>query len=176
MVVEEILSEFREQFISDMDVNMVVMELLNKDIISDGVRESIERAGGPRHRSAILHEHLKRTCTEEAFKTVCDIIASIQGNPKMSALGNHMQRSLESGVCVCVCVRVCVCMHVYMHAFVLFLPLIATFHCIHVCAGVSSRGRHEVMAPLTNAATHGSIQSQQTGIAGHGMYDVNSIV
>ena len=63
-----------------------------------------------------------------------------------------------------------------MHEFVLFLPLIATLHCIHVCAGVSSRGRCEVMAPLTSATTHGSIQSQQTGIAGHGMYDVNSIV
>ena len=127
MVVEEILSEFREQFISDMDVNMVVMELLNKDIISDGVRESIGKADGPRLRSEILHEHLKRTCTEEAFRMVCAIIASVRGNPKMSALGKDMQRSLESGVCVCVClcvcvsvcvcVRVCVCMSICMHFF-----------------------------------------------------------
>ena len=106
MVVEEILGEFREQFISDMDVNMVVMELLDKDIISDGVRESIERANGPRHRSEILHEHLKRTCTEEAFRTVCAIAASVRGNPKMSALGKGMQRRLESGVFVCVCMSI----------------------------------------------------------------------
>ncbi len=98
MIVEEILSEFREQFISDMDVNMVVMELLDKDIISDGVRESIVKADSPRHRSEILHEYLKRTCTEEAFRTVCGIIAFVRGNPKMSALGKDMQRSLESGV------------------------------------------------------------------------------
>ena len=77
MVVVEILSEFREQFISDMDVNMVVMELFDKDIISDSVRESIEKADGPRHRSEILHDYLKRTCTEEAFRTVCTIIASV---------------------------------------------------------------------------------------------------
>ena len=154
MVVEEILSDFREQFISDMDVNMIVMELLNKDIISDGVQESIERAGGRRHRSEILHEYLRRTCTEEAFRTVCAIIASVRGNPRMSALGKEMQRCLESGVCV----------HVYMHAFLLFLPFIATLHCIHVCSGVSSR-RHEVMASLTSAAAHGSGQSQQ--IMGH---------
>ena len=111
MVVEEILIEFREQFISDMDVNMVVMELLNKDIISDGVRESIGKADGPRLRSEILHEHLKRTCTEEAFRTVCALVGSVRGNPKMSALGKDMQRSLESGVCVraCVCAWPCTC-------------------------------------------------------------------
>ena len=56
----------------------------------------------------------------------------------------------------------------------LFLPLIATLHCVHVCAGVSSRGRHKVMASLTSAAAHGSGQSQQImghapGIPGHGM-------
>ena len=84
----------------------------------------------------------------------------------MSALGKGMQRSLESGVYVCV--------HVHMNAFLLFLPLIALLHRIHVCAGVSGRGRHEVMIPLTSAAAHGSGQSQQImehspGIPGHGM-------
>ena len=107
--MEEILSEFREQFISDMEVNMVVMELLDKDIISDGVQESIKQADGPRHRSEILHAHLKRTCTEEAFRTVCGIIAFVRGNPKMSALGKDMQRSLESGECMCMSI----CMHFF---------------------------------------------------------------
>ena len=164
MVVEEILSEFREQFISDMDANMVVMKLLDKDIISDGVRKSIEKADDQRHRSEILHEYLKRTCTEEAFRTACAIIASVRGNPKMSALGEDMQRSLESGVCV----------HAHVHAFHLFQPLMATLYCIHMCSGVSSRGRQAVMASLTSAAAHGSGQSQQimghaSGISGHGM-------
>ena len=109
MLVEEILGEFREQFISDMDVIMVVMELLDKDIISDGVRESIEKADGRRRRSEILHEYLKRTCTEEVFRTVCGIIASVRGNSKMSALGKDMQRRLESGVCVCMSI----CMHFF---------------------------------------------------------------
>ena len=90
IVVEELLSDFRDQFISDMDVNMVVMELLHKKIISDSVGERIEKADGPRHRSEILHDYLKRTCTEESFKTVCDIIGSVPGNPMMSALGNDM--------------------------------------------------------------------------------------
>ena len=107
MLVEDILSEFREQFISDMDVNVVVMKLLDKDIISDGVRENIERASGPIHRSEILHDHLKRTCTEEAFRTVCAIIASVRGNPRMSALGKYMQSSLESGMCVCMSICMC---------------------------------------------------------------------
>ena len=138
IVVEELLSDFRDQFISDMDVNMVVMELLHKKIISDSVRERIDKADGPRHRSEILHDYLKRTCNKDTFRTVCDIIGSVQGNPNMSALGNHMQRSLESGLydhvwfyvlivsfsmyvcicvreCACVCVYLCVCVCVCMH-------------------------------------------------------------
>ena len=132
MVVEEILSEFRKQFISDMDVNMVVMELLDKDIISDGVRENIEKAGGPIHRSEILHEHLKRTCTEEAFRTVCAVIASVRGNPKMSALGKDMQKSLASGVCVCVCVCMCVCVCVCVCARACMSICMHFFHSCHL--------------------------------------------
>ena len=59
----------------------------------------------------------------------------------------------------------CVCVHVHMHAFHVLVPLIATLNCIHVRAGVYSRGRHKVMAPITSAAAHGSGQSQQ--IMGH---------
>ena len=127
MLVEEILGEFREQFISDMDVIMVVMELLDKDIISDGVRESIEKADGRRRRSEILHEYLKRTCTEEAFRTVCGIIASVRGNPKMSALGKDMQRRLESGVCVCRSI----CTH-FFHSCHLLPPCTVSM-CVQVC-------------------------------------------
>ena len=107
--MEEVLSEYRERFISDVDVNMVVMELLDKGIISDGVQENIARANGPTQRSEILHAYLKRTCTKEAFRRVCSIIASVQGNPKMSALGEDLLGRLESGVCVCMCACACVC-------------------------------------------------------------------
>ena len=121
--MEEVLSEYRERFISDVDVNMVVMELLDKSIISDGVQESIAKADGPTQRSEILHACLKRTCTKEAFGRVCSIIASVRGNPKMSALGEEMQSRLESGACVCVCVRACVrlCVHLPVHM------------CVHLC-------------------------------------------
>ena len=102
LVVEEVLSEYRERFISDVDVNMVVMELLNKSIISDSVQKSIAKADGPRQRSEILHAYLKGTCTKEAFRKVCSIIASVRGNPKMSALGEDMKRRLETGNGGCV--------------------------------------------------------------------------
>ena len=124
--MEEVLSEYRVQFISEVDVNMVVMELLDKAIISDGVQESITKADGPRQRSEILYAYLKRTCTIEAFRSVCSIIASVRGNPKMSALGEDMQGRLESGVCVSVHVQyvsVCVCIwyfHIWCHACIFY--------------------------------------------------------
>ena len=116
--MEEVLSEYRERFISDVDVNMVVMELLDKCIISDGVQESVAKADGPTQRSVILHAYLKRTCTNEAFRKVCSIIASVRGNPKMSALGEDMQGRLESGVYVCVYAYVCACMHTCVCVYV----------------------------------------------------------
>ena len=72
-------------------------------------------------------------------------------------------------MCACACISF------------IFATYMATLYCIHVCAGVYRRGRHEGMTPLPSAATHGSIQSQQTmghasGIPGHGMYGVHSIV
>ena len=105
---EQVLKEYRERFISEMDASSVVSDFVYHSIIPDGVRESITKADGQRQRNSELHECLLRTCTNDALMRACDIITSVQGNPKMSALGKDMQRRLESGVCVCACVRACV--------------------------------------------------------------------
>ena len=108
---EEILNEYRDRFILEMDASSVALDLFHDGIIPDGVLESIQNAHGQRHRNSILHAHLLRTCTNEALMIACGVITSVQGNPRMSALGKEMQRRLESGVCawcVHVCVRACV--------------------------------------------------------------------
>ena len=107
---EEILNEYRDRFILEMDASSVALDLFHHSIIPDGVLESIANAHGQRHRNSILHMHLLRTCTNEALMTACGVITSVHGNPKMSALGKDMQRRLESGVCVlCLLCVVCVC-------------------------------------------------------------------
>ena len=106
---EKVLKEYRDRFIAEMDASTVVSDFVYHDIIPDGVRESIAKADGPRQRNSTLHDCLLKTCTNEALKTACGIIASVEGNPRMSALGKDMQRRLEAGVCTCVCMHVCVC-------------------------------------------------------------------
>ena len=106
---EEVLKEYRVRFIAEMDASTVVSDFVYHGIIPDGVQESIAKADGPRQRNSTLHDCLLRTCTNEALMTACGIIASVQGNPKMSALGKDMQKRVESGVCVCA--HVCVHTH-----------------------------------------------------------------
>ena len=115
---EEVLKEYRDRFIADIDANAVVNEFLNKGIIPKGVQRNISKTDCPKLQNEILHDCLLTTCTNEALMTACGIITSVQGNPRMSALGNDIQMRLQSGVCVCVCVcahlcawfvRVCVC-------------------------------------------------------------------
>ena len=101
----QVLSDFRDQFIADMDANTVVWELLYKDIIPHGVQERISRTDEPKQQNAILHNCLQRTCTKEALMQVCDIIVSVRGHPKMRELGEAMKRRLHTGTCVvCWCV------------------------------------------------------------------------
>ena len=110
---EEILNEYRDRFILEMDSSSIALDLLHHGIIPDGALESLANAHGQRQRNSILYDCLLRTCTNEALKTACGIITSVQGNPRMSALGKDMQRRLESGACACarVCARgVCACM------------------------------------------------------------------
>ena len=44
---KQVLNDFRDQFIADVDANTVVWELLHKDIIPRGVQERISRTDEP---------------------------------------------------------------------------------------------------------------------------------
>ena len=111
---EQVLDEFRDQFIAGADAGPIIMELLHWDIINRGDMKTITRTADPTEQNQILHFCLKEKCTTEALKIVCDVFTEVKGNPKMRALGEDMRQKLETGVCVvCVCVLcVCVCMHV----------------------------------------------------------------
>ena len=54
----------------------------------------------------LLHACLKKTCDAKALTDVCDIIATVKGNPRMKSLGEHMKMEWEKGVC---CHSVCAC-------------------------------------------------------------------
>ena len=97
---KQVLGDFRDQFIADMDANTVVWELLYKDIIPRGVQERISRTDEPKQRNEILQDFLHRTCTKEALMDVCDIIVAVKGHPKMRQLGEVMKKRLHTGKCV----------------------------------------------------------------------------
>ena len=105
---EQVLQHFRERFINEVDANGVVMELLHREIIPQGVKMSICRTDSPTQQNEILHERLFRTCTFTALKTVCEVICKVVGNPKMTLLGQDMMMCLETGQWCYACV-------VYMH-------------------------------------------------------------
>ena len=94
---QQILDHFRDQFIAEMIAETVIMELHHKDIIDEGDLKTISRNPNPRQQNEYLHLCLKKKCTKGAFRTVCDVISSVQGNPKMKALGAAMKRRLETG-------------------------------------------------------------------------------
>ena len=109
---------FRDQFIEEMDSNAILIELLENGIIHGGDREQISATYDPVQRNKKLHLCLRTKCTDDALKTVCDVMIGVQGNPKMKALGEAMKRRLVTSVCMCVCAYVffsffcvCVCSH-----------------------------------------------------------------
>ena len=108
---EEVLEEYRDRFIAEMDANAVVFEFLNEGIIPEDVQRHISKTDDPKQQNKILHVHMVKTCTNEAMMTACGIITSVRGYPRMSALGKDMQRRLESGVCTCLCVCMCNLVH-----------------------------------------------------------------
>ena len=93
---KQVLGDFRDQFIADVDANTVVWELLYKNIIPRGVQERISRTDEPKQQNEILHDCLQRRCTKEALMEVCDIIVSVRGHPKMRELGKAMKRRLHT--------------------------------------------------------------------------------
>ena len=115
----QVLDDFRDQFIEEVDANAVVLELLHNKIIDRGDERRITMTLDPTQQNQFLHLILKEKCTEGAFETVCDIITAVKGNPKMKALGESMKRRLETGEymygegdCVRGCMWLCLCMGV----------------------------------------------------------------
>ena len=112
---QQVLDDFWDQFIQDMDSNAVVLDLLHHSIITEGDQRTITMTMDRTQQNKFLHLYLRK-CTEDAFHLVCDIISGIKGNPKMSALGAAMKWSLQKGNCVQVymhvCMHVCVCVHI----------------------------------------------------------------
>ena len=100
-----------------MDAKSVVMELLDKGVIDDGIKNKILGEFSTRLQNEMLHDCLKTRCTDIALKAVCEVIIQVAGNPKMTALGEAMLRELETGKCS-------VCVHVCMYCMCgCFLPL-----------------------------------------------------
>ena len=60
---EEILNEYRDRFILEMDASSIALDLLHHGIIPDSVLETTAKADGPRHHNSILYDCLLRACT-----------------------------------------------------------------------------------------------------------------
>ena len=105
---EEVLEQFRNRFIADMDAKTVVMELLNMDVIDEGVKNRIFREDSTKLQNEILHDCLKKRCTDNALRVVCDVIIGGSGNPRMRALGQDIKKRLVAG-------KGSVCFHASMH-------------------------------------------------------------
>lgn len=104
---QEVLTDFKNRFITDMDALAVIMEFQFRKIIDDGDVTEIRQQRGRSLQNQELYVCLQRKCTDNTFKTVCDIIIAIVGNPKMNRLGEDMKKRLEMGKCyMCTaCVR-----------------------------------------------------------------------
>ena len=83
-----------------MDAKKVVLELVHKDVISDGDEKKITSMEDRTLQNQTLHKILKEKCTDEALETASDVIVAVKGNPKMKALGVAMKRALEAGMCL----------------------------------------------------------------------------
>lgn len=98
---EQVLDHFRDRFIGEMNAGAVVLEILHEDIIDRGEQNAITRNPNPTEQNQLLYLYLKNSCTDEAFKIVCNIIIAVKGHPKMNALGKDMEQlAMEIGVCV----------------------------------------------------------------------------
>ena len=111
-----VLDQNREQFINDTDAGAIVMKLWYLKIIDEGDMISIKKDDNPTRQNEHLHWVLGKKCTVDSLKSVCDTMAEVSGNPKMNALGNSIQKSLDLGVCACTCMHSCV-----------------VFVCVHAC-------------------------------------------
>lgn len=105
--VNQVLADFRDRFIREVDADTIVYDLKNGKIIADGDVKAIRKEDNQKLKNEILHDRLVATCTKKAWVKVCDIIMAVQGNPKMEELGEAMKSMLEGKCCVCSCMLVC---------------------------------------------------------------------
>ena len=105
----EFLDHFWEQFIADVDASTIVLVLEHRGIISNGDQKTISRNEDNTQQSLLLHACLKKTCDAKALTDVCDIIATVKGNPRMKSFGEHMKTEWEKGVLVILTDTICVC-------------------------------------------------------------------
>ena len=96
---EQVLDDFRQRFITDVDADAIIYELKHQDIITDGDQMRIRKTDGREQKNQDLHKCLKDKCTKEALLTVCDILIGCKGNPKMNKLGQDMKQRLAKGMC-----------------------------------------------------------------------------
>ena len=94
-----VLEELRDQFIGDVEADVVVYELQNKGIIPQSVQTRIATKDSRRERNQILHQHLVETSTKESLIMTCGIIIAEaeNGYPIMKVLGEDMKMMLEPG-------------------------------------------------------------------------------
>ena len=83
-----------------MDASTIVLELEHRGIISDGDQKTIRQEVKATLQAQLLHACLKKTCDAKALTDVCDIIATVKGNPRMKSFGEHMKTEWEKGVLV----------------------------------------------------------------------------
>ena len=76
-LAEIVLFIFRDRFISEMDTTAIDMELLHRGNIDKGDQRRIEMKLNPDRKNQILHKCLMKKCTNDALKTVCDVIIGV---------------------------------------------------------------------------------------------------
>ena len=102
---EEVLDHFRDRFIADMDAKTIVMELLNMSVIDEGIKSRVLREDSTKLQNEILHDCLKKRCTDDALRAVCDVIIGVSGNPRMKAFGEDIKKRLMAGIYIGLGVR-----------------------------------------------------------------------
>ena len=114
---EQVLDYFRDRFIAAMDAKTVVMQLLFMGVIDEGTVNTIFREDSTKLQNEILHDYLKKNCTDDALRAVCDVIIGVSANPRMRALGEAMKERLVTGKwCACRCVHASMQVHIHVCA------------------------------------------------------------
>ena len=96
---EQVLDDFRQRFIIDVDADAITLELEEQGIISDGDQKRIRKTDDRKQKNQDLHKCLKNNCTKEALVKVCNVLIDYKSKPKMNALGQGMKQRLANGRC-----------------------------------------------------------------------------